>query len=179
MGLVHIFLFLNVKDGPSRFRMASFYAVRRDFCWNCCFLVMFSLFCIPCAAMPHWRTHSAAAHARIYTHTNRQIVCIVILTSASSAYIDVMLCADDWWCDLISSFSSCWWRTPLCCWPPPTSLAKHHGTAWPFPPLCCVAFSSVSPTLYLHSFCFEIALFQMFWCSVLIIKKMSLDALIN
>ncbi|TKS75610.1 XK-related protein 5 [Collichthys lucidus] len=26
MGLVHIFLFLNVKDGPSRFRMASFYA---------------------------------------------------------------------------------------------------------------------------------------------------------
>lgn len=26
MGLVHVFLFLNVKDGPSRFRMASFYA---------------------------------------------------------------------------------------------------------------------------------------------------------
>ncbi|KAM7367803.1 hypothetical protein PAMP_014078 [Pampus punctatissimus] len=26
MGLVHIFLFLNVKDGPSRFRMTSFYA---------------------------------------------------------------------------------------------------------------------------------------------------------
>ncbi|KAM4600847.1 XK-related protein 5a [Polymixia lowei] len=26
MGLVHIFLFLNVKDGPSRFRMAGFYA---------------------------------------------------------------------------------------------------------------------------------------------------------
>uniref|UniRef100_A0A3Q3WP01 XK-related protein n=1 Tax=Mola mola TaxID=94237 RepID=A0A3Q3WP01_MOLML len=25
MGLVHVFLFLNVKDGPSRFRMASFY----------------------------------------------------------------------------------------------------------------------------------------------------------
>ncbi|KAM6954583.1 XK-related protein 5a [Aplochiton taeniatus] len=25
MGVVHIFLFLNVKDGPSRFRMASFY----------------------------------------------------------------------------------------------------------------------------------------------------------
>lgn len=28
MGLIHVFLFLNVKDGPSRFRMASFYAVR-------------------------------------------------------------------------------------------------------------------------------------------------------
>lgn len=27
MGLIHVFLFLNVKDGPSRFRMASFYAV--------------------------------------------------------------------------------------------------------------------------------------------------------
>ncbi|XP_026196580.1 XK-related protein 5a [Anabas testudineus] len=26
MGLVHVFLFLNIKDGPSRFRMASFYA---------------------------------------------------------------------------------------------------------------------------------------------------------
>ncbi|XP_056150817.1 XK-related protein 5a [Lampris incognitus] len=26
MGFIHIFLFLNVKDGPSRFRMASFYA---------------------------------------------------------------------------------------------------------------------------------------------------------
>ncbi|XP_041832614.1 XK-related protein 5a isoform X1 [Melanotaenia boesemani] len=26
LGLVHVFLFLNVKDGPSRFRMASFYA---------------------------------------------------------------------------------------------------------------------------------------------------------
>ncbi|KAF7653714.1 hypothetical protein LDENG_00079070 [Lucifuga dentata] len=26
VGLVHIFLFFNVKDGPSRFRMASFYA---------------------------------------------------------------------------------------------------------------------------------------------------------
>ncbi|XP_059213124.1 XK-related protein 5a [Centropristis striata] len=26
MGLVHVFLFLNVKDGPSRYRMASFYA---------------------------------------------------------------------------------------------------------------------------------------------------------
>ncbi|XP_037305882.2 XK-related protein 5a [Pungitius pungitius] len=26
MGLVHVFLFLNVKDGPSRFRMAIFYA---------------------------------------------------------------------------------------------------------------------------------------------------------
>ncbi|XP_029984806.1 XK-related protein 5a [Sphaeramia orbicularis] len=26
MGLVHVFLFFNVKDGPSRFRMASFYA---------------------------------------------------------------------------------------------------------------------------------------------------------
>lgn len=29
LGLIHVFLFLNVKDGPSRFRMASFYAVRR------------------------------------------------------------------------------------------------------------------------------------------------------
>ncbi|XP_062324344.1 XK-related protein 5a [Osmerus eperlanus] len=27
LGLVHIFLFLNVKDGPSRFRMAGFYVV--------------------------------------------------------------------------------------------------------------------------------------------------------
>uniref|UniRef100_A0A1A8LJ71 XK-related protein n=4 Tax=Nothobranchius TaxID=28779 RepID=A0A1A8LJ71_9TELE len=26
LGLIHVFLFLNVKDGPSRFRMASFYA---------------------------------------------------------------------------------------------------------------------------------------------------------
>uniref|UniRef100_A0A3P9HHN8 XK-related protein n=1 Tax=Oryzias latipes TaxID=8090 RepID=A0A3P9HHN8_ORYLA len=26
LGLVHVFLFLNVKDGPSRYRMASFYA---------------------------------------------------------------------------------------------------------------------------------------------------------
>ncbi|XP_058468620.1 XK-related protein 5a [Solea solea] len=26
MGLVHVFLFLNIKDGPSRYRMASFYA---------------------------------------------------------------------------------------------------------------------------------------------------------
>nr|XP_020443977.1 XK-related protein 5 isoform X2 [Monopterus albus] len=26
MGLIHVFLFLNIKDGPSRFRMASFYA---------------------------------------------------------------------------------------------------------------------------------------------------------
>lgn len=30
MGLVHVFLFLNVKDGPSRFRMATFYAVGND-----------------------------------------------------------------------------------------------------------------------------------------------------
>ena len=27
MGLVHIFLFLNVKDGPSRYHVAGFYAV--------------------------------------------------------------------------------------------------------------------------------------------------------
>ncbi|XP_037541447.1 XK-related protein 5a [Nematolebias whitei] len=26
LGLIHVFLFLNVKDGPSRFRMASFYS---------------------------------------------------------------------------------------------------------------------------------------------------------
>lgn len=31
LGFVHVFLFLNVKDGPSRFRMASFYTVRFDF----------------------------------------------------------------------------------------------------------------------------------------------------
>lgn len=35
MGLVHVFLFLNVKDGPSRFRMASFYAVRPDKILSC------------------------------------------------------------------------------------------------------------------------------------------------
>lgn len=28
MGLVHVFLFFNVKDGSSRIRMASFYIVR-------------------------------------------------------------------------------------------------------------------------------------------------------
>lgn len=69
MGLVHVFLFLNVKDGPSRFRMASFYAVRL-------FTVVNMLFCIPRTAQPHWVTHRAAAH------THRRIVCSVILTSA-------------------------------------------------------------------------------------------------
>lgn len=37
MGLVYVFLFLNVKDGPSRFRMASYYAVSSKL-WGLVFL---------------------------------------------------------------------------------------------------------------------------------------------
>lgn len=115
MGLVHVFLFLNVKDGPSRFRMASFYAVRHYFSWNCssssCFLCawfwcLFSVCCfvfyvLHCLIDLQLHTH------RYTVHTQRQIVCVVILTSASFGFGDVKLSAHDWCCDLLSSFSSC------------------------------------------------------------------------
>lgn len=48
MGLIHVFLFLNIKDGPSRFRMASFYAVRHELkllFFNFSFFFLFSLCC--------------------------------------------------------------------------------------------------------------------------------------
>lgn len=68
MGLIHVFLFLNVKDGPSRFRMASFYAVWHElkllffnfssFFFSCVFIMLF------CAALSHLPTHRAAGTNR-------------------------------------------------------------------------------------------------------------------
>lgn len=48
MGLVYVFLFLNVKDGPSRFRMASFYAVSSKlWAYGACVSLLCINLCLP------------------------------------------------------------------------------------------------------------------------------------
>lgn len=96
MGLVHVFLFLNVKDGPSRFRMASFYAVR--LLMNSLLLLLFYVDLIACFVF-HVQHRFMDLHAG-QLHTHRFTLklwdsCVVILTSASSAYVEVKLSAYD------------------------------------------------------------------------------------
>ena len=64
MGLVHVFLFLNVKDGPSRFRMASFYAVR--------LLCLIPMPVFPYAVLYSMCTTGPSTYTHRCTHTHTQ-----------------------------------------------------------------------------------------------------------
>lgn len=89
MGLVYVFLFLNVKDGPSRFRMASFYAVCMQY-----FGENGRLNVVPPPDLMFCAQQRVPDTNRGRLRT-QQIVCIVMLAPASSANGDVKLSADD------------------------------------------------------------------------------------
>lgn len=100
MGLVYVFLFLNVKDGPSRFRMASFYAVRSSLqlkpllvillflCMNCC---ASSKPDVLCTAVCPWHKQRAAADAADSLHCHAR-PCVLSERWRKSVCRWLMLC---------------------------------------------------------------------------------------